>query len=384
MKTVGIISEYDPFHNGHKYQIDQAKKQFGCDAVVCVMSGSFVQRGDIALFDKWSRAKAALVSGADLVIELPAWYVLQSADMFAYGAVELLKKSHLADALSFGSESGCRQSLLRLGEILADENEDFKTLMEKLMSAGSGYPSALRECIKTLYPELESITSNPNDMLGASYISAMLRCGASFDIIPVLRHTSPHDSTISDGVFASSSAIRDILKTGGDASALTPSDTSAPKYRIENIESFILGFLRSCDPDRIRSVPGTEDGFENRLISAAQKSCTLSQFYDLAVSKRYSLSRVRRTVLAAITGMEKNKHCDYVRILGMTDTGARLLKEASEKSELTFVTKTADFTPGHNSVFCYDIAATDIASLACDVSGSRSGGMDFYNSPVKI
>lgn len=384
MKAVAVICEYNPFHNGHRFQLEQARALSGCDAVVCIMSGSLVQRGDVAVFDKWSRAKAALQGGADLVIELPAWFVLQSADMFAKGAVHILAKSHLAQALSFGSESADNDALLKTGHILAEESDDFKELMEKLMGDGAGYPAAIRACICKLYPELKKITENPNDMLGASYISATIKAGLSLSVVPVLRKSAYHDSDLTDGGFASSSAIRTIMKSGGDVSALTPFDTTLPGFDTKNIESFIMGFLRTCGPERIAAVPGAEDGIENRIISAAKKSSTIAELFEGATSKRYSLSRVRRTVFAAIAGLEKDMCCDYVRILGMTDTGAALLKSAKKVSELPFVTKTADFTPGERSVFKYDIAATDIAALSCNDAGHRKSGADFYNSPVKI
>ncbi len=384
MKAVAIICEYNPFHNGHKYQLEKAKDVSGCDAAVCIMSGSFVQRGDIAVFDKWSRAEAALKNGADLVIELPVWYVLQSADMFAKGAIEILSKAHLAGALSFGSESADTAALLKCGQILANESDVFKDNIEKLMADGMGYPAALRECIAGVYPELKEITENPNDMLGASYISAMIKAGTALDIIPVKRKCAPHDSTQASGVYASSSGIRSFMASNKDASHLTPMDLSSTGYSLQNIESFILGFLRTCPEEVIANLPGTETGFEKRLISAAHKSTCLEELFELSVSRRYSLSRVRRTILASVLGLKKDMVSDYIRILGMTDKGAQLLKSAKSKSQLEFVTKTADFNPAENSVFQYDILATDIAYLACNNQDLRKSGMDFYKSPVKI
>lgn len=384
MNTVAIICEYNPFHNGHRYQIARAKELSGCDTVVCIMSGSFVQRGDIAVFDKWARAEAALKNGADLVIELPVWYVLQSADMFANGAVEILARSHIADAVSFGSESVNTDALLKCGQILANESVLFKDNIEKLMAEGMGYPSALRKCIASVYPDLNGITQNPNDMLGASYISAMIKSGAMFEIIPVERKCATHDSKEANGVYASSSAIRRFMMAKQDASLLTPMDLSLPVYKMKNIESFILGFLRTCREDTVSDVPGTEPGLEKRLISAAHKSTSLEELFELSVSKRYSLSRVRRTILASVLGLKKDMTSDYIRILGMTDKGAQILKSAKNKSELEFVTKTADFTPSENSMFQYDVLATDIAALACDNQHLRKSGTDFYRSPVKI
>ena len=384
MTAVGIICEYNPFHNGHKYQIEQAKKLSGCDACVCVMSGSFVQRGEVAVYDKWSRAKAALENGADLVIELPAWYVLQSADIFAKGGVEVLTKSNLVNAISFGSESADADALMRCAKILVSNDSALKEQIEQIMQSGVSYPVALQSAMDSLYPEVSSHLKTPNDMLGIAYISAMLKSNANLKIYPVARHKAEHHSTKTDGIYASSTAIRKAMAEGGDASSLVPYELSGDTYRMSNLENFILGFYRTCNSDNLKNLPLIEDGFENKLISSAKQTTNLDEFYQSMVSRRYTLSRVKRTVLAGLVGMEKDKTCDYVRILGMTDTGTALLKETKEKTSIPFVVKTADFTPSANSTFKYDILATDIAALACENSKNRGAGMDFYNSPVKI
>ncbi len=384
MTAVGIICEYNPFHNGHKYQIEQAKKLSGCESCVCVMSGSFVQRGEVAVYDKWSRAKAALENGADIVIELPAWYVLQSADVFAKGGIEILSKSNLVNAISFGSESADAEALVRCAEILSSENSALKEHIEQIMQNGASYPASLQSAMDNLYPEVSSYLKNPNDMLGIAYISAMLKSNANLKIYPVARHKAEHHSTETDGIYASSTAIRKAMATGEDASSLVPYELSGDTYRMSNLENFILGFYRTCNSDNLKNLPLIEDGFENKLISSAKQATNLDEFYQSMVSRRYTLSRVKRTVLAGLVGMEKDKTCDYVRILGMTDKGAALLKENKEKTSIPFVVKTADFTPSVNSTFKYDILATDIAALACENSKKRGAGMDFYNSPVKI
>lgn len=385
MKAVGIVCEYNPFHNGHKHQIAEAKAISGADAVVCVMSGSFVQRGEVALFDKWARAKCALENGADLVIELPVWYVLQSADMFAYGAINILAKSRLADTISFGTECDSIQPLKEYGTFLASENNLLKEEIKSLMAKGEGYPFALRAAVSKLYPHLADVTNTPNSMLGASYISAMIKCGMSpHNIVPVKRLSAPHNSDITDGVFASSGHLRKLIAEGGDIFSLSPFDAALPKYYMRNLDGFILGSLRTISPDKLTSIPGIEDGFENRLIDAAKKSTSLAELFEKASSKRHTISRVRRTVLAAAIGMEKGKDCDYARVLGMTDTGASLIKSVKDISGVEIVTKTADFKPKANSTFPYDILATDIASLSCEDERLRTAGRDYFSSPVKI
>lgn len=384
MRAVGIICEYNPFHNGHAYQIKKAKELSGCEAAVCVMSGSFVQRGEVAVYDKFTRARTALENGADLVIELPVWHVLQSAAVFAEGGIGILKKSALADAVSFGSESGDAELLRRCAALLADEPPCLKEAISQSVDSGLSYPAALSAALTELYPDEAEAIKNPNDMLGVNYISAMIKNGFNADIYPVKRHIAPHGGDITDGTVASSSHIRKMMDCGENISSLIPNASDAPAYSTARLEPLILGFYRTVPKNRICSLPGAEPGFENRLASAARDACCLNEFYALLTNKRYTLSRVKRLVLAGLLGLEKGKKCDYVRILGMTETGARLLKERKEKTELEFVVKTADFSPGANSTFPYDIAASDIAALSCEGSVQKKGGADFYTSPIVI
>ncbi len=383
MKAVGIICEYNPFHNGHKHQLEQAKALSGCDTAVCIMSGSAVQRGEVACFDKWSRVRSALENGADLVIELPAWYVLQSAQAFARGGIELLHATGMISALSFGSEAADKAALLRCAEVLCEEDAGLKGCIDSAMKGGASYPSALKHAMDELYPAESACLENPNDMLGVSYITAMLRLGADFEIHPVKRNVS-HHSHLPQGAFASSTAIRSALARGEDISALVPSVIEGARYDMKNLESFIIGFYRTASPHKLKAIPGIESGFENKLIATSATATCLEDFYGSMVSRRYTLSRVKRTVLAGVLGMEQGKKADYLRVLGMTERGAEFIKEAKNKARLPFVVKTADFTPAADSTFPYDIAATDIAALACEDTSQRSAGADYYNPPVMV
>ncbi len=384
MKAVGIICEYNPFHNGHKHQIEQAKELSGCDAAVCVMSGSFVQRGEVAVFDKWHRAESALKNGADLVIELPVWYVLQSAEVFARGGIELLNAMGVIDAISFGSETADEEALKQCARFLTEKNPPLKERIEKYMKEGEGYPSALRRAVEFLRPELGKILESPNDMLGVSYISAMINCGADFRIVPVKRHMAQHGSEAVAGEFASSTAIRSALGRGEEVSYLMPDSAHGDMYTMKNIEQQILFYYRINEPSKFAYIPGLEPGFENRLIKAVHGAWSLDEFYKGCVGKRYTLSRVKRTVLAGLLDLRKGKSADYIRVLGMTDKGAALIKEAKEKSALPFVVKTADFRPGKNSTFKYDILATDLAAMCCENADKRTAGADYYTSPVRV
>ena len=375
-KIAGIICEYNPFHNGHKYQIEKTKSECDCEYVICAMSGSMVQRGDVAIYDKWVRARAAVQNGADLVVELPCYYVLQSAKNFALGGVELLSRLGVVDVLSFGSETGDTSHLMQTAKILSDEPEEFKSVLEKHLDEGLGYPSAFQKALSTIgIAEL-----GPNDILGANYIAALKTLGSSIEPFVIKRNVPYHSEEAIKNDFASATAIRAMIETGKDISEYVPDKTEYATYDLHNIESMILGFFRLCDPKQIKNIIGMEEGLENRLISAARKATSLDEFVELVVSKRYTTHRVRRVMLACIMGMSGARQMDYVRILAFNQKGRELLGEIKKKTDLKIITKTADSKQRADSMFEFDILATDIAALCCADSTLKISGRDFLKS----
>ena len=208
MKITGIIAEYNPFHNGHKYQIEEAKKF--SDAVVVIMSGSFVQRGSIAITDKWTRAKVAAENGADLVLELPVIYSLNTAQRFAKGAVEILDRTNVIDYLCFGSESGNVDELTKVADMLINEPEDVSEKIKKFIAEGISYPAARQKAFRGLIDE--EILSSPNNILALEYIKALIEIESSIEPVTVKRYgTDYHDEFAKNGI-ASASAIRSMIK----------------------------------------------------------------------------------------------------------------------------------------------------------------------------
>ena len=379
-KVAGIICEYNPFHNGHKYQIDKTRTDTGCEYIVCAMSGSMVQRGDVAVYDKWSRCRSAIAGGADLVIELPAYYVLQSAQNFAYGGVELLSGLGIVDILSFGSESGDAQALDKISNALASESDDFRSTLEKALSCGMGYPAAVQEALASVVKE----PLMPNDILAANYLTAIKKTNSPLVPYVLKRNVPYHGETASDESNASATAIRGMISRGEDFSRYVPCVNDVPTYDIRNIQNLILGYLRLCKPESLKGITGMEDGLENRLISCAKATSGLDDFFASAISKRYTAHRIRRVVLSAIMGMTPGRKLDYIRVLGFNEKGRELLSEIKKKSNMTIVTKTADFKPCDNSMFEFDILATDLSALCCDDKGKRCAGADYTTSPIVI
>lgn len=333
MKTCGIIAEYNPFHNGHKFHIEETKRRYGATHIVAVMSGNFTQRGDAAICDKYKRAEIALKNGVDLVIELPVAYALASAEQFAMGAVALLRDLGCVDMLSFGSECGDVDLLHETaGAVMyAQQHDDFF----RYMRMGHPLPVALQKTIETYYDDeiIETLTE-PNNTLAVEYLKAMNELGCMFEPVTIGRTGAGHDSDESSENIASASKIRKILLSGEDASAFMPEGTDAELADIRNLETAILAKLRTMSKKEIERVPNVLMGLENRIYKAARVSTNLAELYMLVKTKRYTMARIRRIILSCFLGIRKTdlkKNPSYVRILGMNGKGREILAAADCK-----------------------------------------------------
>ncbi len=327
MKIAGIIAEYNPFHNGHKYQIAKTR-QAGITHVVCIMSGNCVQRGEIALVDKHTRAEAAVNNGADLVIELPVPFSLGTAPDFARAGTEILKRMGCVDLLSFGSESGDVDSLVSLSEKTeAISQTDIKSEMSK----GKTYPAA----VASLLNEGESeLLNGANNTLAIEYLKAL----KGTDIQPfTVRRTAPHDSDNTQDSYASASYIRDIIRGGGDASPFMPEGFKPSCVTdMKNVESVILYRLAAMAKDDFSAIPYSE-GIESRLYEASRSCATLNELYDKVKAKNITHARVRRAIMLAALGVTKQDlagELPYARILAMNDRGTEILSACKATTDI--------------------------------------------------
>ncbi len=306
----GIICEFNPFHKGHKYLIDTVKKDGG--AVVCVMSSSFVQRGECAVFSKFDRAKTALENGADLVIELPSEYSTLSAQGFARAGCALLEATGICDSIAFGCECADADELIMLSNEIKERDGEIKIELEK----GVSYPKARQNVIAS--PLLEE----PNNILAVEYLS-----NTDLKPIAVKRIGKGHDSDDSE---YSASEIRKTL----------PKDKAASIY---NIEKAILFKLRTMSAEDFSRIDDVSEGLENRIYEAVQKAEGLDSLYSMIKTKRYTHSRIRRIVLRAFLGINSSlpKTPSYIRILGFTPKGKELLGKMKKSAMLPLITKYA-------------------------------------------
>ena len=328
MKTAAIICEYNPFHYGHKYQLEQTRAA-GATHIVCVMSGNFTQRGDVAVYDKHIRARTALENGADLVLELPTKYSLSAAEGFARGAVGIIEALGCVDMLSFGSECGDIEALKEAAGAaeFAHNSEELKELMRK----GSSYPAALAQTVKQYYTDdVCDLLSSPNNTLGIEYIKALDDIGSGIEPYTISRSGAEHDSNEGNSGFASASLIRRRILCGEDHSQYAPV-TDAPHADIKRLETAILAKLRTMRPDDFNAVYDAAQGLGERLCKASRRACTLEELYFLTKTKRYTLARIRRAVLCSFLGVDKKMLYEppaYIRILGMNGKGREILAAA--------------------------------------------------------
>lgn len=375
MKTAAIICEFNPFHNGHKYLIEQAKKTN--DAVVCVMSGSFVQRGDIAVFDKWTRAKAALLSGADLIVELPVCFSLNSAERFAYGSVSLLDSMGVVDALFFGSECGDIKKLTSAADILLNEPLEISNEIKKYMAEGMNHPSAKTKAYSKIIDG--DLIKEPNNILGLEYIKALKIINSKIIPQTIKRNSVSHHDLCASGEFASATLIRELISKNEDISHFVP--FSYPQNTNKNeLNSILRHKLFEMSQEEIAEINDVTEGLENKIKEAIKECLTFYEMSEYVKSKRYTLARIRRILLSCLVGIDKDiakNPPSYIRVLGATQTGLELLSQIKEKSQLAIITKTADFK-NFNKSFELDIKSTDIYNII----KNKTIGEDFYTSPI--
>ncbi|MBQ3378726.1 MAG: nucleotidyltransferase family protein [Clostridia bacterium] len=351
MKIAAIIAEYNPFHNGHAYHIAETKKLTGAEAVVAVMSGSFVQRGEPAVADKYLRAHAAVLGGCDLVIELPAVFALGSAQRFACGAVSLIGGMGCVSALSFGSECGDIEKLRELNRAI--RSEEFAARQQEIFSEGTSYPAARAAAAREFVSvELADMLSQPNNILALEYINEAERLFPSLSLITVPRTGASHDSMETFGAFSSASALRE--SKGADMTRFVPErclalyrdaiDRGVFYVSTSDFDELVLSHLIRLSPYELSRLPDVSEGLENRIYDAARQSQSLSELYERVKSKRFTHSRLRRVIMCAYLGIKKSDTDAppaYIRVLAQNKTGSRVLREMKQTAALPIITKAA-------------------------------------------
>ena len=328
MATVGIICEYNPLHNGHRKQFRMIRQLLGAETViVCCMSGNFVQRGAPAIFDKSLRAKAAILSGADLVLELPTTYALSSAEGFAAGGVKIL--SQACDYLCFGCETGNADSLMATAKALL--SEQFPPLLRAELDKGKSFPAARQATLEAM--ELDAdILSRPNDILAVEYCKAILAQGSSMQPLPIFREGSYHAET-PELENPSATAVRKLMLGGQDWSDYVPFREDAPVHTLAFGERAILARLRTMTDAEFEALPYGSEGLWRKFMHACRSCATLEEIIAATKSKRYTRTRIDRMVMCAFLGITQEilaSPVPYTRVLAFNDRGRSVLKRMKQ------------------------------------------------------
>ena len=398
MRVVGIICEYNPFHKGHEYHIAESKKRAGEDsAVICIMGGNFMQRGEPAVFSKQTRAEAAALCGADLVFELPLAWAISSAEGFARGGIGILGSLGIVTDLSFGSEIGEVGPLNEIATALLNPVLNSKIIAE--MQKGIPYAAARQNVLEQEIGEMARLLEKPNNILAVEYLKAMHNLRLEFAPMTFKREGAGHDQC-GNGEIRSASELRSMLCTGADISEFVPDKVKHFYYRemnqgrgpvgIDEIETVVISRLRMLGADDYNALPDATEGLGNRLYRASITEPTMDAILAASKSKRYAMSRIRRMIFCAATGVKlgmADGTPPYARLLALTDKGKTLLREINDKSTIPVITKPAsvkDMDSSIKKVFEMESAATDLYVLVFKAHEERRGGKEWRLTPSVV
>lgn len=399
MKIASIIAEYNPFHNGHGYHLEETRARTGCDAVVAVMSGHFVQRGEPAAFDKWARTRMALACGVDAVFELPAFYALQSADWFAWGGVAVLHGLG-ADCLSFGSEVTDLAALTHLSAFWDSEPEDLRAAIQAELKAGKSHPRARADALSAVAGEgVAAAQYTPNSVLGAMYLRQIGALGGGMEPVVVRRAGAGYNDGEINGPIASATAVRRALFEGGGWRAAVPGaaaeeidreiQNNAGPLSADDFGQMLLYALRTG-----RALPDAAEGLDNRMRRAAEACGSAEAYFAAVKSKRYTMARIKRAAMQALLGISgddiaflRGEKPVYARLLGYSRRVGGLAGELARRATIPFVARPPEYRPrsaAESRLWQIDRTASDIYALAQRNPALRRGGRDMTEKLIVL
>ena len=401
MRICGIISEYNPFHNGHAFHLEKTRSQSGCDFVICLMSGSFTQRGEPAIFDKWTRAQTAVMNGADLVLELPVLYALRSAEGFADGGVKILDLLK-ADMIAFGSESEDLNNMTRTAKALSDEPRQYRIFLKENLSRGLSFPAAREQALSRYLDDasVSNLLTGSNAILGVEYLKANLKYKNKLNPVVIKRAGSDYHDTALSGTLSSATAIRaEILLNGLNPAVKGNMPDTAFKTLSMAVENgfipvkkdafypWIRYAMRRRTAEGIALLPDVTEGLENRILKAASEADSYGALIALIKSKRFTQTRIQRMLYYALLDITKEMtaYADhhmpkYIKVLARKKTADPLLSYLANHAKITLV---------HSSSGCQtdrfiaqDIKSTDVYSLVQQAATNSLSGRDFTTRTV--
>lgn len=389
--VLGIVAEYNPFHNGHLYHLETAKKIANADYTIAIMSGNFTQRGSTSIVNKWTKAQMAIQNGIDLVIELPTIYSVSSAENFAQGAIKILKELNIVNKISFGVETSDTAALNNIAKVLSDEPKEYKNILSQELKKGISFAKA-RENALIFYlnddVRYKNILNSPNNILGVEYLKSLKIFKTEIEPIPIKREKVYYNDDKIVDEFASATAIRKFLeiKQFYDISKVVPRVTYDVLRKecelghtvtdLKQYEREMIYNLRKMTIEQIAELPDVSEGLENSIKYAVNFCNTIEEVINIVKSKRYTQTRIQRILLCSLLGITQKdiffskKAMPYIRILGFNEKGKELLSEIKKSnSKIPMVTSVKKFEDTNTNktykrMMEIDRFATDVYTLA--------------------
>ncbi len=377
MKICACIAEYNPFHLGHLKHIEYMKNVLKAEKLIVVMSGNFTQRGEPAVLDKFTRAKHAIIAGADLVIELPTALATANAEIFAKGAVNLITNLNVCDGICFGVESGEKEDYINLAIAMNNETKEFKKLLKDKLDKGISLAKAKFETVKELSGKEfnESLMSSPNNILGLEYVKALLKTRVNMDFYPMKREGDHNDKELKKGM-TSATSIRGVLKTG----EIKKLKKSVPKFVYQDLKEFpfvfdkmIMSALVTTPAEKIAQIMDCTEGLENRIKALEKDNRSVSALIEKTATKRYTETRISRILISNLLQINGSlvKACTeeklYAKILAVNSNSKDLISLIASKSSVPILTRKSDVSHLKKTAldcFNLDVTATDLYNLA--------------------
>ena len=377
MKVCACIAEYNPLHLGHLKHIDYIKNTLKAERIVVVMSGNFTQRGEPAILDKYTRARHAIIAGADAVIELPTVFATANAEIFAKGAVGIISSLNVADGLCFGVESGSEDEYIALARAMNDESKDFKRALKESLEKGISLAKAKFEAVKAVnFGNFnENLIAKPNNILGLEYTKALLKLDSPIGIYPMLRDGDHNDLTLKKGI-TSATSIRAALKAGLKKKL----KKSVPPFVYKDLKEYpyafdkiIMSAALTASREKLAEICDCTEGLENRIKALSKDNNTVDGLVEKVSTKRYTATRIRRILTANLLGINKDLVEDclrsglYARVLAVDANKKDIISAISEKSTIPVITRKSEATELRRAAlksFEIDILATELYSLA--------------------
>ena len=408
-KVLGIIAEYNPFHNGHLYHIKKSIEETGASSVICVMSGNFVQRGNTSIVDKWTKTKMALANGVDLVLELPTIYSVSSAENFAEGAIRLLDSLKIVDTISFGMEAKDIASLNNIANVLYTEPKEYTTILEHELRKGVSFPKARENAVMMYLNDIKqyaNILTGSNNILAIEYLKAIKKLKSKLNPIGIRREKVLYNDEIIIDDFASATAIRKMIATGqfSDIQKVMPKSSYAlladelrKGHYVLDLSKFqkeIIYNLRKMSVEEIAQLVNVSEELENAIKNAANSSNNLVDFVNIVKSKRYTQTRIQRILIYALLGITNSKMLafkkavPYARVLGFNENGKQLISQIAKKNKkvqiVTSVKKYMDESKNKvlKEMLETDILATNVYTLGYEKDSWSN--LDYTNKLVTM